>query len=647
MTISPDKRTALAQVALGLTPPLIRESLLDNVHFRDEFGFERDRLIIFNDSGPSIQRSELNHAIRLAFSGESNQKVIDTHGKDWHLTISQEENQPTSLTISHNDDRFSLLPQVTLSPDREVRLNSVKKIARDFNLPLDTRDKWGDIVSSRALENDEIDEFYSDFCDTPIHFSRLIKDEFESGKVSVSSLVPRSRRYYDRLVGACHDSRSIGEYAAGAGTHFLKQLSLWDPYEGFLFGLLLSSHSSLVAEISVEHLRCEDLVRAFGLLEKCGDRISQLGAIEVGLRVLPDRPDIKPPLIRLINQIRNDDPETSKSGFKLLSALFLLVDGELSRTRLLSEQPPFYRRMAALSQTALICRQFKNADDTTESFCGWAARSRGGRHYLQSLADMRLEPRWYPNYSEASQIKANFYGRIVIAASNYEKNIKNDELHEIILGEGLGSILSLSEIPRVFFPGPLEGAENSLYVMPSELSEAIEAQLSAKKVGLSSFTALLNSVPMFHVDLDKEKLAARVRELGSVLLAEVTDRSQLLYVLFGLASVSAVTRNLGLADELRILARKGRQDAQFRFSVEEALGVSLVAAASRENLDDWIGFVGNILTELAFSELENDDWEVLYTHLQFLCHAVPELWTSCSRADAALKALGATEVQHR
>ncbi len=640
MITSTDIRTALAQVALGLTPPLIRESLLDNVHFREEFGFKRDSLIVFNDSGPSIQRSELIDAVRQAFSGESEQKVIDTNGKDWHLTIVQEKNQPTTLTITNNELRFSLLPYVTLSPSREVRLKSVKKIASDFNLPANTRDEWCSIVSNRALSDEEIDEFFNDFCDTPIHYSRSIHDEFSNGKISVSSLVPRSRRYYDRLVGVYDGCGSIGEYAAGPGKQFFEQLSSWQPYEGFLYGLLLSSHPTLTARVSVEHLGGEELALAFEHLEKSGDRISQLGAIEVGLRVLPDRPDIQPPLVRLIKQIRNDDPEASGSGFRLLSALFLLVDGELSRSRLLSEQPPFYRRLAALSQTALICRQFESADNAIDSFSEWAAKSRGGRHYLQSLADMRLEPRWYPNYSEASQIKANFYGRIVIAASSCEENIRGDELYDLILGEELGSIHSFSEVPRAYLPGPLEGAESSSYIMPKELSEAIKAQLSVKSVGLSSFTALLNFAPMFHVDLDKEELAARVRDLGSVLFAKVSDRSQLLYVLFGLASVAAVTRNPYLADELLNLARKSRQDPHYRFSVEEVLGIVLVASASRENLNDWIEFVGSFLTELAFSELKNDDWEVLYTHLQFLCHAVPELWASCSRADAALKSLG-------
>lgn len=65
--------------------------------------------------------------------------------------------------------------------------------------------------------------------------------------------------------------------------------------------------------------------------------------------------------------------------------------------------------------------------------------------------------------------------------------------------------------------------------------------------------------------------------------------------------------------------------------------VCLLAAASREGLKDWTEFVGDWITELAFlNELENDEINMPYSHLQYLCHAAPELWVTCDRACAAL-----------
>ena len=68
----------------------------------------------------------------------------------------------------------------------------------------------------------------------------------------------------------------------------------------------------------------------------------------------------------------------------------------------------------------MIHRQLVNSGVDIDPFCEWAFSNRGEQYYLQSLADMRMEPRWNPDLAAASQIKADFFGRIMIAAKNYE-----------------------------------------------------------------------------------------------------------------------------------------------------------------------------------------------------------------------------------
>jgi hypothetical protein len=303
----------------------------------------------------------------------------------------------------------------------------------------------------------------------------------------------------------------------------------------------------------------------------------------------------------------------------------------------MSAEPPFYRRLASLSQAALIHRQLVNSgvDDT---FCEWAFNNRGEQYYMQSLADMRLEPRWNPDLAAASQMKADFFGRIMIAATNYEKNIKSGELHGLILGADPGSLQSLCEFPHPYYHGPLEGAEDSPNTLPADLSDAIEAQLNADEVGPSSFIAIVNSAMIFRVDSGQVELAAKALKLGNYRLANVEDKSQLLGILKGLATVAAAARSPMLADELRILVRRYRRDAQYGLSIEEATRICLVASASRKELIDWREIAGDWLTELAFDQFEGDEGNVLHSHLQCLCHAVPELWVTCTRADAALMA---------
>ena len=639
---SPHVRAAVAQGLLELAPPLIRMSLLDNTQFREEFSFDRDRLLEFGDSGPSFTRTRLYDAIRRALSGKSGLKVTDADGREWKLAVERREGRSTTLAISHGSEQIALLPHVTLSSNSDERLECINYVAQEFNLPMSARNMWREIVKERALDDDEVDELYSDFCDTPIHVARSIRNEITSGTVSVSSLVPRSKRYYERLNGVFGGSTSVRHFASIQGRKFFKQLSSWRPYDGFLFSLFLSSHPALTAEISVELLERDDLVRAFDFLAESGDRISQLGAIEVGLRVLPERPEIQPILLRLIAQIRDEAVYGSESRFKLLSILFTLVDGELSRARLFSECPPFYRRLASLSQAALICRQYLNLGVEIDPFCEWVNDQRAMTHihfYLQSLADMRLEPRWIPEFATPSLLRTAFLGRIIRAALDNQEAIQETELLDFILGSSSESLQSHIEYPHELSVGPLEGGESvSDTSFSADLGE-MEVQFRGDGQGTPPFAPLIFYGPVLPVGSELPGLAADALNRRDHCLDEFGDSSRLLTVRNGLATVAAATRSRALADELRILVRKHRRDAQYAISIAESVRICTSAAASRAELKDWREFVGDFLTELAFSELEDDDRKVLEVYLQYLCHVDPGLWAFCSKADAALKAL--------
>ena len=637
MSDTPYTRAEMAQAALEFVPPLIRKSLLDEPEFRQKYGLRTEAVLAFGDSGVSIQRSRLFGAVRQSLAGVADLEVTDSDDREWTLRNEAETGQLPNLVICSKERRLILTDFAVLSPNAAVRLRSLEEAAVDVNLPTSALDTWRDILADRALEDDEVDPFHSDVRDTPVHLMRTIYGEMLAGNSSVSSLVPSSRRYFERLVGAHDGSASIRDYAIGAGGRFLRELSAWRPYEGFLFSLFLSSHSAMTAEIGVECLKREDLVRVYDFIGRRGDMTSRMGAIEVGLRILPENPEIEPFLIRLVEQIRDDDVDGSTSGFKIFAALFVLVDGELARTRLMSAEPPFYRRLASLSQAALIHRQLVNSGIECDALCEWALNSHGEQYYMQSLSDMRMEPRWNPHLAAASQMKAECVGRAMIAASTYGGNITDSELHALIWGAEPASLHSLSEFPAPYLPGPLEGGEDSSNVLPADLSEAIEAQLK-DEVGPSAFIALVNSAMIFRVDSGQADLAAKALKLGNYRLENVQDKSHILAVVNGLATVAAVARNAALADELRILMRRYRQDAQFSFSIEEDMRVCLIAAASRAELTDWRDFAGEWLTELAFGELEGDDGNVLQSHLQCLCHSVPELWVSCGKADAALMA---------
>lgn len=628
----------MAQAVLEYVPPLIRESLVCDSDFRQDYGFHTEAVIALGESGLSIPRAALFDAIRgvLTDSGEAN--VTDAEGSNWQLQRDVGDDGQTNLILSSGEQQQILPDFRILAADLAPRIQSLEEAASDVNLPIASCEEWRSILADRALEDDEVDPFHKDIRDTPVHLERSIGGEILAGKSSVTSLVPSSRRYYERLVGAFDGSASINEYAAGAGRDFFKQLMAWRPYEGFLFSLFLSSHSTLTSEISVDDLDSESLARAYDFIEKFGDTVSRLGAIEIGLRLLPDRPEVEPYLLPLVSRIRDDDVESTRSEFKLLSSLFVLVDGELSRLRLMSEEPPFYRRLASLAQASLIQRQLVRHGIDYQDISEWAFSARAEQYYVQSLADMRIEPRWNPDLAAAPQMKADFFGRIMIAAKSSEKDIGASELNDVVLGTTADSLSALSEFPYPYLPGPLEGAENSPNALPDELEQAIERQLNTDEIGPTSFVALVNSAQIFKLPAGQAEMAAKALKLGNYRLSNVGDKEQLLGILSGLATVASVSRNTALSDELRILVRVYRHDPQFGLSVEDSIRICLASAASHEDLVEWCSFVGEWFTELAFDEFEANEGSILESYLHALLLVVPELWHTCARADAALQA---------
>lgn len=95
---------------------------------------------------------------------------------------------------------------------------------------------------------------------------------------------------------------------------------------------------------------------------------------------------------------------------------------------------------------------------------------------------------------------------------------------------------------------------------------------------------------------DQAELAAKALKFVSCRLTNVEGRSQLLAILYGLATVAAITRSYALADELQILVRICRRDPQYALSIEEVIRICFVAASSRKGLKEWRDFeVHNLL----------------------------------------------------
>lgn len=622
-------------------PQSLQSTLLEDLDFRNKYGLEENRFIYFGSSNVnvSILRSVVLDAIRNFFSGARPAETIDMEDRKWKVKNCGGDDQLPSLMLSHGDDTCPV-PSVfvLLSPNSETRRLFVEKTVSEFNFPKESRDAWRKILAERPLENDEFEAFQQDFLDTSTSMEEFIRGRIKEPSIVLSSLVPSSRRYFRRLIGKYDGSITIRDYARNIARKIFRELSSWNPYHGFLSSLFLSSHSALTAEMQIDNLAEDELVRAYNFLEKHGDPVSQLGAIEVGLRVFPSKPAIKPCLIRLIERIRDDNPDERASSFNLLSTLFVFVNGKLSRTGILQSEPPFYRKLAAFSHAALIHRQLTDSKVDVDSFCKQLINDSLGEHYMQSFVDMRTDPCWNPIFSTAEAIKANFLDRIVRTAEKHEQNIANSELYDLVFGTENPSVHSVAYALFPYPLDPLEANEGRLQDLPSKIDAAIRKQVGERPVSRSSFTALVNSAHVFRLGSDNVGAAVEALRSCGYRFSNLENGRGLTATLNGLATVAAVSRSRILANEVRIMTRSYRRDGRSRLSLDGEFSVCLAAAASRADLDEWTEFLGDWMTEIAF-ELKENEADGFRSALRYLCHIVPGLWVSCGGAYAAATAL--------
>lgn len=628
-------------IILPLFPESIVESLLSDLNFINKYDIHPEVEIVFHTHDVKLQRSKLFEAIREILSESIEQfELTDNKGEKWLLRL-MDKDLNKDLILSKDKVELTLPSFYSImSYDLRMRLDALDQMTAETHFPEEDYIQWHKLLSERHLKDYEVSILQSYINNSPAQVAIKISSQIEHGSLTIEELVPNLKSYYERLVGTYTASKNISEYMCNYASIHIDSLISWKLYDGFLFSLLLSSHSSITSTNIVKQLDTETLKKAFEWLQYNGDIISQLGAIEIGLSILDEKPELEEYIQIMIEQLLEDDIESDQSRFKLLSSLIILVDGEVSHTKVLGRTPPFWRRLASIAHASLIERSLIEMSIDLTKFANWAERARIEEFHIQTFTDLQKEPRWQPGYVSASQLKFEFIGRLVGSAENNKSKIHSVPMQNLLFGEHQKGLKKHIEFPYPFLPGPLEGTLDSQTEAPEETLKQIEEHLDTEILQPSSFLLLVNYATIFKLDSYHAKLATNALRKVKYQLRKVDNCQELFYVLSGLSTVASVTRNKELAQELKILTRRYRQQSgKCQLTVDEALWIGLIAAAAFEELLDWNDFVGDWLTELAFQKLQSAESKQLHSHVLKLCHIVPELWVTCGRAEAALKSL--------
>lgn len=640
MAQDPDQ-VALVTAALNLFPPLVRDALIEDRAFRSHFNLKTTARISLNAVGVTFQRESLFAGIREALAKPAaHSLVVDQEGGRWKVTI--EEANGVQYTGLVSDTQLIRLPFFwALSPDQAVRLAGFDKESKLANLHDCEAGEWRAVLTAAPLDDEDLELLRNELSLTPTNVAESIAHGLKASSCDLSTLVPNVDRYFDRLVGHLGGCNDLYNYLDRESRSHIAQLLNWHPADGLRLSLLQATHPAVASTIAQEISNADQLEPVLAWIQGQGDMFSKLGAIELGLALLDKAPQLEPILEKLVRDILADDPEDPLGHFSTISSLLIFVCDEMARTKVLSRKPPFWARHAAIAQASLIQRSLLASGCEPENFLSWARENRGQRFFFQALVDLRLEPRWLPDFASAKQLKAEFLGRIAEAASKNEAKIQSSELRKLVSDDSYG-IMTQMKFPFPYLPGPLEGGCESSFEIPQQLVADLEQLTASERLDPDAFSGLVNSAFLFRIGADQARLAATaLREVKYRLRHEGGENGPpaMFALISGLATVAATSRCKELANETRVLSRVTRRTNPVALELGDQIHIALLAAASREDLSEWASFVGDWLTELAFEVQKEKDAKLFFSQISCLTHLEPKLLATCAKAKAALSSI--------
>lgn len=636
---SPVVRPIFVGAALDLLPPEIRHSLLEDRSFIRQWELSTDCSVTLGSRGPTFLRDRLYEGFRTAIRTPAVEVVVqDQNNADWTLKA-QPTGHDLAFSVSGGGQFYALMDHSALADDGAVRAAWFERKVCEIYIDAPTYRKWLSRLKDSPLSDDEFADLMVDIEMTPVNMLRTLQTKLAQPGANAEALVPNDVRYFERLIGSLSATNTVPDYIEAGAKPLIASVQHWNSFQGFLNALLTCSTGHITNNITFENLGFEELKRAYLWVAENGDPVTRLAAVEVAISKIDTLPELAFFIERTVGDFIADDPTSDSSDFALLSAAIVMTGSELARRRALGSVPPFYRKHAAMAHASLIVRAIKGSPVDPASFTRWIQTSRLGQAFLlQGLIDLRLEPRWLPDFVGADQLRAEFIGRIANAASQNQEKIRGASLRKLLIGQS-SKLASAASWPFPNLPGPLEGATSPSQLIPDEILQDMRAALSSDRLAANSFAGLVNTAMLFNLPQGESNFAALALRRVKFSVENSDDEDKMFGLVGGLAIVAAVTRGNELADALRVLTRVIRRRKRIKIEADAEMRIAMIAAAAFEQLDEWAKFAGEWITEIAFEMEDKEAAQGLLQSLRRMVQLEPELARHCAAGDAALAAL--------
>lgn len=608
-------------------PASLRDRIFEDEDLFKELGLSRSTLITINAANnPSFRAEDLYAAASRVQATNESELVKDSSSHDWSVELS--EDGSVNCFDGTKTHTFLIRNAALVSDDVSTRLRYASRYVEAVGLAPVQAAHWLGRIELRPLRASEIVAFERDVQCCPAWRALSMVELLSSGSLAVADVAPTDPRYYLRLVPEPKPDEDIGAFSDRIGQGI-------EEFGNPFFSLVWSSHQGTTPKRAILSMSAQELDDAISANLAGLDVWSTVGLIES----LAERPDAFDGLIASTCRVVKHFVEVVSdiARLELTSTLMCLVDSTVNRANTLSSMPVFWRRLASISQAALIERSVLAASVEPQGVSEWASSSSSLFH-ATTLADLQREPRWSAFMAHEHQLAHEFVGRVLNALQPRKEEIAGTDVWELVFGE---SDASLAKRMNLFFsalPGPLEGAVDLAPPISVDLLELFTAliddqdQLLSRRMLAATQIALMAQLPEQAI----RKLDALVQELNRQDLGREAD-DHLLILCLRLSLAAAALRDPGFTNAVRQLLW-----AQPGIALSLRMHSLLTAAGAEDSVEAWRREVGRAFLRCTTMVRSRPEAEHGLFLVRTLASTRPDLRPAMAASHARLEALAAS-----
>lgn len=584
--IEPTTGAVLARLPMSIT-----ERLLEDSRFLQLVGV--DRLAMkFTDAG-RVKISDLLDATRKAYGTGRAQTIRNLDGDE--VLVALKDGRAAIVQVGEDECEHTLFELGLLSPDVDVRLQSLGEIRDRFGVTGPAVEDWGPVVKSRQPSDAEVSQVRDGIIRSVANWEAVTRQKISRRELTPSDLVPGYSDYFTALCGPLPTGVDVDQYIRGPLKDHRGTLIARDIPGGVSLLLPGSLHADVSIVPVLSALSDEAVWTAVEPLASASDPFTIVGLIEIALARRSGRPEFEDLAERLIVRLCGERlvRQDGKDIYDFFPVLVETSIHHLRRNDGMMLQPPYWHKLCAFTHAGLLCRLLDGFEFDPAQMSVWLKSAMQLSDATADILALRGEPSWRFDHLTSQGIQAEILGRLKLLQHNEEskgRSFPNAEVFEQRIDEVAKRGLSPCQ------PGPLEG-----YLRPSSYGKERLVPEATLTVYLAKIGNPSNEFPWMAVD-ELSRSYSWPNEFRDK-LAEWLSRVQLSGTTFaervnslGIAGFIASThRDRAMAERIaeRLFREFEKED-----DTEAAFMILLIASTAIHD-DDWIEWFSEKLCRLA------------------------------------------------